>query len=163
MDIIKILSDIKGKALDVAHFELLKSAYELQNQNIEQLKNNNEALNESNSLLKEKVSSMGKHIIKLEKQLEAIEKQIPSRVSRSSVSLSEVARSILIRCLELDVTEFTDENMIRNLKHSRIKVEAAIDELSNLNLISIGSVSYGGGEVDYYLTSEGKQFILTLK
>jgi len=53
-DVIKILADIKGKALDVVHFELLKNAYELQNKNIEQLKTNNEALEESIKLLKQK-------------------------------------------------------------------------------------------------------------
>ena len=35
--------------LDAVNFELLKTAYELQNQNIEQLKNNNTALKESNN------------------------------------------------------------------------------------------------------------------
>ena len=53
-DVLKILSDIKGKALDAVNFELLKRTYELQNKNIEQLKNNNEALKESINLLKEK-------------------------------------------------------------------------------------------------------------
>ncbi len=38
MEITAILNEIKGKVLDATHFELLKHAYDLQNQNIHQLK-----------------------------------------------------------------------------------------------------------------------------
>ena len=58
MDISKILSDIKGKVLDAANFDLLMHAYDLQNENIKQLKNNNQALKENNDLLKEKVENL---------------------------------------------------------------------------------------------------------
>src|SRR5688572_26032865 len=52
MDVISILNGIKGKVLDAAHFDLLRSAYDLQNENIEQLKSNNEAIRENNILLR---------------------------------------------------------------------------------------------------------------
>jgi hypothetical protein len=72
MDISKILSDIKGKALDAAHFDLLKHAYDLQNENIEQLKSNNQALKESNEFLEEKVK-------RLEKENESLRKCVPGK------------------------------------------------------------------------------------
>ena len=69
MDISRILNDIKGKALDAAHFDLLKHAYDLQNENIEQLKSNNQALRESNDLLAEKVK-------RLEKENESLRRSV---------------------------------------------------------------------------------------
>ena len=40
----QILAGLKDKVLDASHFDILRHAYELQNQNIEQLKTNNDAL-----------------------------------------------------------------------------------------------------------------------
>jgi len=60
MDITAILSSVKGKVLDVHHFDLLKHAYELQNENIEQLKTNNEALKEKLQLLKEEAALLSR-------------------------------------------------------------------------------------------------------
>jgi cell division protein FtsB len=58
MDIIDILGAIKGKVLDVSHFDLLINAYELLNQNIVQLKDNNDALRVSSELLKQKIKEL---------------------------------------------------------------------------------------------------------
>ena len=37
MDILGVLQTLKGKVLDATHFELLKHAYELQDENLKQL------------------------------------------------------------------------------------------------------------------------------
>ena len=42
MDVIAILQTLKGKVLDATHFDMLKHAYELQDQNLKQLKTNND-------------------------------------------------------------------------------------------------------------------------
>jgi len=163
MDIIKILSDVKGKALDAVHFELLKSAYELQNQNIEQLKNNNEALKESFSLLREKTKRLEKENYEYKKFIEAFKRENTSKKDISSPTLTEVANAILSECLKDDETEFVAENMIARLQYSKIQIKAALDELSKHKLIQISAVSWRGGGTHYYLTSKGKQFILSLK
>lgn len=76
MDPIAILSGIKDKVLDAHHFDLLKKAYEVQNQNIEQLKTNNEALRENNSLLKEKAAKQEKEITLLKGTVEELKSRI---------------------------------------------------------------------------------------
>lgn len=165
MDIIKILSDIKGKALDTVHFELLKSAYELQNQNIEQLKNNNEALKENNNLLKEKVQALEKNKSGLEKKIGDIESKLTSiKDTNSQQELSEVAKAILHDCIKRDKSEFNDESTIRALSHfTRIQVETGIDELVRHRFVLPGSVMGGFGEgVDYDLTPNGKKFALKI-
>ena len=55
MDVLSVLNGIKGKVLDAANHDLLRRAYDLQNDNIEQLKSNNDALRESNSMHKERI------------------------------------------------------------------------------------------------------------
>ncbi len=57
MEITKILSTIKGKVLDATNYELLSSAYEIQQQNIIQLKENNTSIKENNELLKNKIQN----------------------------------------------------------------------------------------------------------
>ena len=58
MGAIQTLDLIKGKVLDAANFEILKSAYEMQEKNIEQLKTSNEALKDNNQALNEKFDSL---------------------------------------------------------------------------------------------------------
>jgi hypothetical protein len=58
MDFLGMLNGLKGKVLDAAHFDLLKSAYDLQNENITQLKSNNEALKENAELVRGQVEQL---------------------------------------------------------------------------------------------------------
>jgi len=165
MDIIQILSTIKGKVLDAANFELLKTAYGLQNQNIEQLKNNNTALKESNDLLKEKINSLNKDNSTLKERVLILEDELRLKKEDSrSQGLSEVALAILGKCIKHDVTEFNDESMLGSLSpYSRIQVESAIDELEKLQLIYARSIMGGFGEgTDYSLTAEGKKAALKI-
>jgi chromosome segregation ATPase len=159
MDITSILKGIKGKVLDASHFDLLKHAYELQNQNISQLKSNNEAIKESNQLLQEKIRRLENEIAtinrsfeKLKTRLEEIEAQKPS------FDLSEVAMDILGLYLKQDATDLYNEQIVSSLPHNRIKVESAIDELSEAKIIDFasGHMDYGN---NYHLTEIGKKFL----
>ena len=64
-DVGAILQGLKGKALDVKDVELLKHAYELQDQNLKQLKTNNDALHENVGLMREKTERMQQEIERL--------------------------------------------------------------------------------------------------
>ena len=161
MDITSILQGIKGKVLDAAHFDLLKHAYELQEQNISQLKSNNEAIKESNLLIQEK----NKHILGEKAALESRVQELEATLAKfqttktASSELSAVALAVLNKFKERDVTDMYQRQLTNLVPHTKIEVESALDELSELELLSFGSVSYENG-VNYYLTGKGKKFLL---
>jgi len=163
-DIIKILSDVKGKVLDVVHFDILKAAYELQNENIEQLKTNNEAFKENNNLLKEKTSVLEKENVVLKQNVSKLETELSGLRGVGAIEkLSEVAENILKKCFELDITEFNDEDMIRILKRTKVEVQSAIDELCVFDFIRPPSIVVGfGSGCDYDLTPSGKKKALDI-
>lgn len=159
MDISKILGEIKGKALDAAHFDLLKHAYDLQNDNIEQLKSNNEALRESNQLLLDKVKRFEKENEFLRKSIEDLKQQvIDSSDAFQAAELTEVARDVLRLYVQQDVTDLFDEDIIRALRHSRIHVEAALDELEKAGILNLGASVMDQGN-SYFLTEKGKKYL----
>ncbi len=161
MDIGKILSEIKGKVLDAAHFELLESAYELQNQNIEQLKENNSAIKEKSALLQEKATHLEKENNELKARVEDLESQLANHSGQTeAIKLSEVAVAILRVCIERDITDFYSENMITVISFTRMQTEAAIEELEEKGLVALASVGPDGS--NYYVTSEGKKFALEM-
>jgi len=163
MDIIKTLTQIKGKVLDAAHFEILRNAYDLQNQNIDQLKTNNTAFRESNSLLKENNSRLEKETRSLKETVSTLEKQIGSFKSGSlAQEITEYAEAILHKCVKDDITEFNDERMIDSLPYSRIQAKVGLDELLNLSFICFSSATKRVRGVTYRLTDTGKKFALKL-
>ncbi len=152
MDIIKMLSGIKGKVLDAAHFELLKQTYDLQNQNIAQLK-------ENNLLLQKKAKRIEKDNKSLKSSLEELRKQIPSPSDSSCLSnLSDVARDILKLYLSRDLTHMFNTDMASLLPHSQIQIEAAIDELMKANILRLGGALINRGTM-YYLTDSGTKYL----
>jgi predicted RNase H-like nuclease (RuvC/YqgF family) len=56
--VFEILESMKDKALDAAHLEKLKSAYNMQEQTIKQLRSSNESYKENKQLLNERVKSL---------------------------------------------------------------------------------------------------------
>jgi predicted nuclease with TOPRIM domain len=159
MDISKILGEIKGKALDAAHFDLLKHAYDLQNENIEQLKSNNEALKESNQLLLDKLERLEKENELLRKSVECLKQQVvQSSDTFHAGGLTEVARDVLRLYVQQDTTDLFDGDIIGALAHSRIHVEAALDELRKGGILDIGGRALDGGK-SYLLTGKGKKYL----
>jgi FtsZ-binding cell division protein ZapB len=68
MDVIAVLAGLKGKALDLRDIEILKHAYELQDQNIKQLKENNDALRDASKLAQDRVKSLEQENAELKTQ-----------------------------------------------------------------------------------------------
>ncbi len=162
MNIVGILSTIKGKVLDAASFEFLQNAYEMQNKNIEQLSNNNEALKESNELLKEKNNALKEENAELKNRIATIESELRmvSMPRESSHVLSEVAKNILKQCIKSDTTDFADEYMMHSLSHTRVEIEAAFDELEQVELIFQNYDVLGEGS--HALTPKGKKVALKI-
>lgn len=162
MDITSILQGIKGKVLDAAHFDLLKHAYELQEENINQLKSNNEALKESNVLIRGKLQKAELEKAALEEALASAKAEADKLRPRDAgaYSLSVAAKAVLALFKAADVTDMYEANIVQGAKHSRIEVESAIEELSSANFLDYSSVSPQRG-VNYYLTAEGKRYVLS--
>ena len=94
MDMLAILSGIKGKVLDAHNFDLLKRVYDLQNENIEQLKSNNEALKEKNGLLEEKAALLKKDNESLKATIETLKSRLAALPNAGE--LSEDEKRILV-------------------------------------------------------------------
>jgi cell division protein FtsB len=159
MDIGAILSGIKGKVLDAQHFDLLKHAYELQNQNIEQLKSNNEALKEKSELLGEKAALLEKENKSLKATIKLLESQVRVLPSVPSFDgLSEVARSILRIYLDANETGMFLDEIEPRLRCNKIQAEAGVDELKEAGIVApCGGIA--GRGMRYSLTREGRRLL----
>ncbi|MHB8666795.1 MAG: hypothetical protein ACYC7B_04650 [Burkholderiales bacterium] len=160
MDFLGILQALKGKVLDASHFDLLKHAYELQDQNLTQLKHNNDALKESNDLLKEKTARLEADLAMYQARIAELELAATPSAS-PDYRPSSSAVSILEYCLKHDVTDFLAEEMIQRLPCSKIEVSAGIDELQQQNMVDLSSVGMGGSR--YFLTPKGQRFVLAMR
>jgi chromosome segregation ATPase len=153
-----ILGGLKDKVLDAAHFELLKHAYDLQEQNIQQLKSNNAAIKEAHDLLQEKVRGLVEANRQLQEEVASLTLRLPLPEPDAN-QLSEVAIQILAFCKINDLTDAYGDVFYDNLGYSKIEIDAAIDELEKAGLLDIASVGMRG--TNYYLTDTGKRFVLT--
>lgn len=160
MDVLSILNGVKDKVLDAKNFDLLKHAYDLQNDNIEQLRINNEALKESNELLQEKVyrleeenESLKQSVAKLSQRVSQLDHDgAPSR-------LSEVALAVLDLYRQCDTIKLCKEaEIIPALDFGKIQIESAIDELKKAKMIISSSIRPNYGII-YSLTEQGKKYL----
>ena len=159
MDIGKLLSDLKGKVLDASHFDLLKHAYDLQEQNITQLKSNNAALKESNELFKEKSQRDAEETKNLKREVTRLSELASDSEELNNsnlIVLSDNAIKILQKIMREDVTEFYQNAMIETIDLGRIEAEAALDELSEKEIIRANSARPRYGLL-YGLTAKGKK------
>ena len=160
MDVISILSGVKNKVLDAKNYELLKHAYDLQNENIEQLKSNNEALKESNQLILEKVKRLENENESLRQSVEHLKEQVSKYSDTFHASeLSEVARAVLKLYVQEDATNMFGEDIIRAISYGRIAVEAALDELEKVGILITAGGVIGQGSC-YFLTERGKKYLI---
>jgi hypothetical protein len=156
MDIINKLGAIKGKVFDASHFDLLKHAYELQNQNIVQLKNDNDALGESNELLKQKIKELNDENTILKETIEKYKNIIKLLPQTSLIdNFSEIAVNILGLYIRNDTTELWEKFIMRTLPFDEIQVQAGLNELCRAELISSYSFDPSHGK-EYSLTEKGR-------
>jgi chromosome segregation ATPase len=164
MDITSILSGLKGTVLDAKNFAILEAAYKLQQENIEQLKTNNAALAENLQLLRERLQDLRDEMTQISSTnhrlesdnaalKEAYEEALAARQPRPRYEPSPVAWDVLEAFEKRDVDYLREETLIPEVKHSRITILAALDELRSKNLIGTKA---GGFE----LYSAGKKFIV---
>ena len=159
MSLMEILNDLKGKALDAAHFDLLKHAYELQDKNMEQLEKSNAGLEKENQCLKEKVQQLSVENVTLNEELKKYRAEKAGlRKPKSYKKLSVVAQAILDFYLRSDMTTLDDSDIFGGVgggKYSKIEISTAMDELKTAKLLDSCSYNYRTGVRDYFLTKEG--------
>jgi predicted transcriptional regulator len=164
MDVIKLLKRIKGKVLNKEHYELLRQAYELQEQKLAFIQTVNKTLGENSDLLKEKIKRLEHEIGQL--QLYLTEKEVNSGSvefagpEKHILEISDITIAILQECLRRDMAEFTADEMSDYLRYEQSKVEAAIAELVESGLISEGKSGQTG--TVYGLTDTGRNYAKTL-
>ncbi len=151
MDISKILQSLKGKVLDATHFDLLKHAYELQEENIKQLKTNNEALKESHRILSDKVLALEIEQENLENEVSEIHKTLPKHEKKE---LSKFAKCVLDVYIKHDTTALFRDKIVQNSGLKNIEAEAGIAELVEIKHLFRAQRRAGG--LYYQLSSTGK-------
>ena len=158
MEITKILGGLKDKVLDAANFELLKSAYELQEFNIEQLKSTNTAITENNMLLKEQVQQ-------LEGELDALRSEnsdLRTRVKEQSPQQIEMPTGLTLGVLgvfyQADETTLYEGQIQGGLNASMVQIAAALSDLTAREFIRLAAVSPRLG-ARYRLTALGQKFV----
>ncbi len=162
MDILGILTGIKGKVLDAAHFDLLRSAYDLQNQNIEQLKSNNEAVTENNQLLRERCEKLETEIGRLKAENAGLRAELAEgKTAKIDYTPTGIPLQILRLYRQVDEHLLFDEQVTSVLSHSKLEIEVAFSELSENNIVSLGIMGDRGA--GYYLTTPGKKLVLQIE
>lgn len=159
MSITDALRGIKGKVLDSVHYELLKNAYDLQEENIKQLQTNNKLLQEKltglereNKALKEDVSLLRQKVDKFEADAQITE-------------FSEEACSILKVYSDSDETRLRVQEIARVTSFSNITLDAAFSELTDAGLITMppDCLLLPDTEPSYELTKKGSKYLANKK
>jgi len=160
MDIGTILNDIRDKVLDAAHFDRLKHAYDLQNDNIEQLSRNNAAFKESNELLVKQVAELQEANDLLTQTVAQLRQRLGQLDDEAAISpLSPVALAILHLYQQADSTKlYKESDILAALSFTRIQIEAAIDELRREDMIKHSSINQKRGAC-YSLTERAKRYL----
>ena len=159
MDILGILTGLKGKVLDAAHFDLLRSAYDLQNQNLEQLKSNNAAITENNELLRERCDRLETEIGRLKAENTDLRASLAKGKEETTDYLpTGIPLLILQLYRQVDDHLLFDQQVASVLPHSKLEIEVAFAELSANNSVSLGIMGDRGA--GYFLSTLGKKLVL---
>jgi len=162
MDILGILTGIKGKVIDAAHFDMLQNAYDLQNQNAEQLKSNNDAITESNQLLRERCEKLEMEIGRLTAENADFRVELTEgKTGETDYTPTDIPLQILTLYRHIDEHLLFDEQVASVLTHSKLEIELAFSELLENNIVSLGIIGDRG--TGYFLTTYGKRRVLQIK
>jgi predicted RNase H-like nuclease (RuvC/YqgF family) len=149
VDIPAILSSIKGKVLDAGHFDLLKHAYDLQNDNIEQLTRNNGLLKEEVARHKQEIKSLKAEAATLKSKVEALPK---------AGELDENERSILVTLSSCDY-EPTAEEIASCLRLNLTRVEYHLERMNNEQYLGRHN-SWEEPSSRFYLLQRGRAYLV---
>ncbi len=162
MNVVSILSGIKGKVLDAAHFDLLRSAYDLQAENTKQLKSNNDALSDSNGLLKERIDKLETEIGRLKAENADLRARAADRTAENTkYQPTGLPRRILLLYRQVDEHLLFDKQVASVLANSQLEVEAAFLKLTEEKIVRWGIFSDRG--TGYFLTNTGTRLVLSLE
>lgn len=162
MDILGILTRIKSKVLAAAHFDMLQSAYALQNQNAEQLKSNNDAITENNQLLREHCEKLEAEIGRLKVENAGLLVELTEgKTGETDYTPTDIPLQILKLYRHIDEHILFDEQVASELTHSKLEIELAFSELTENNIVSLGIMGDRGA--GYFLTTYGKRRVLQIK
>jgi len=129
-------------------------------------------LKEKIGLLEEKITTLEEENTQLKAQnfdlLTKAESEKKSSSSRPGDieqayqdEFDEVEKQILQKILEFDASRFYDEDLIRGLSLTTLKIEAGLSKLSSKKLIVLSSMSHDAGNC-YALTPSGKELMASL-
>jgi DNA anti-recombination protein RmuC len=162
MDVLSILSGIKGKVLDAAHFDLLRSAYDLQKENIEQLKCNNDAIRDGNAVLKQRIEQLEAEIARLETENADLRRRVTDTgADEVEYQPSGLAKQILRIYRQVDNGLLFDKHAASVLRKSQLEIETAFSELTKQRVVDRGILGDRGA--GYYLTDAGRRLVLALE
>jgi hypothetical protein len=154
MDFLTLLSTMEYRVLDAKNFELLKTAYALQEQNLEHLRGANAALTENAELLRTRVEQLAAEVAKLRADREALQQILPPDVVFSP---SPLARDILAVFQRREATQINDKLDVAEIPGARSAIDAAFEELCAAKLVEMSSIGENG--CWFSLTRYGKQFL----
>lgn len=158
-DIFNVFKELRQKGIDANQVDLLKSAYEHQNLNLEQLKENNSALRESNDLFKTKIAKLEIDSISLQEEILALKKKIPIG---QKTDLSEGSLDVLNVLNENDIVEFYESDMTSLLQKGKVFAQTAMGELRNNNFIIQSKTITDARGTGYRVTQEGLEYMARL-
>ena len=158
MGVLDILTSLKDKVLDAAHFELLRSAYELQDKNVDQLRQNNDAIRESNELLRQQMGQLQSENDTLKGRVAELEQLNPGPVKYQPAG---DALRVLQYYRDQDVVEAYEQDVQRRLGLPKIVASAVLSELRDQKLVTTTSIDHNRG-TSFRLTDPGQRLVLTL-
>ncbi|MGY0219039.1 hypothetical protein ACWJJH_16875 [Endozoicomonadaceae bacterium StTr2] len=157
MDILALLTKMKGRTLGFAEFEQLKQAFTKQDEHITRLEENNARLQRqlescSSELQKIKSGKIIMHGLLPEPAMQATSPVPPEPLSR-------IAANVFVRIIEKDRDYFYKTSVIKMMKLGTLKTEAALDELEDHGLIKSHSINSTYG-MYYRLTPKAKRTLI---
>lgn len=160
VDVMGLLDSLKGKALDLKHIDLLKHAYELQQQNVEQLRTNNDALKESNELLREKVEALKAQVQDWMGRAESADKRATdaeAAAPKATARLEEKPEAVIQALAGLGGASANNRVLAQKLGLHQTECDHYIDTLENANYVyKIYHNSVQGSSV--FLAEAGREY-----
>jgi FtsZ-binding cell division protein ZapB len=169
MDYSAILAGLKDKMLDLKHIEILRHAFNLQNETIQQLKTSNETFRDRNDFLKEQVTTLQGEVKMLQGKIETLQKSLPTE---SEYHPQGFALRIMLLYKDAGKTECYEGEMHRKLQCSDIELSVALRELSDNHILRCSSFQRESSRRQgmasdtsggcYKLTADGEKLVLRL-
>lgn len=162
MEIVKLLGTFKGKALDLKDVELLKHAYQLQDENIKQLKTSNDLFREQVESLRlqirerdSEIASLTGEIAQTKAQLEEAVRQRPEENS----ALSEEQTTMLTHLANHEDRRVYHTDIANWMSLPLTIVKHHMESLSNDDYVHLG-YNMHHNRIRVSLTGRGRAYVV---